>query len=343
MPGYLLLEYIEKAEGEMLMYTWDEIRHEQDQRTNLFRGLSRIMLSLSRVPLPRIGSFTLNDEGVLSLTNRPLTYALHELENEGVPTGIARNQTYTSTEQYVLDTLAYHENLLRYRPNSIHDETDCMGQMAALTGMRAVLPHFVDRNLRNGPFQLTLTDLHPPNIYVAHQWRIKYLIDLEWACSLPIEMQSPPHWLNNRGIDQLEDNDYQDYDVLREEFMVAFEIEKRLMHQRIAEKDHLWRKQTIREVWDKGKFFYFHALMSTKELFNVVNPHNLGRYSATSSAIINFDDTFSPFWNTDADQVTAKKIKDKEEYRISLRKFFETTPRVVFDSWSTGSTSTGKK
>lgn len=295
MPGYLLLEYIEKANGEMLTYTCEDKRHNKNQRTHLFRDLSRIMLSLGRVPLPRIGSFTLSDEGILRLTNRPLTYALHELENEGVPTGIARNQTYASTEQYVLDTLAYHENLLRHRPNSIHDESDCIGQMAALTAMRAVLPHFVDRNLRNGPYQLTLTDIHPPNIYVDDQWHIKYLIDLEWACSLPIEMQSPPHWLNNRGIDQLEDKDYQDYDALREEFMEAFEIEEKLMQQRIAESGSLWRTRTMRGVWDMGKFFYFHALMSTTGLFNVVNQHLLGRYPATSSAIINFDDTFSPF------------------------------------------------
>ena len=332
MPGYLLLDYIEKADGEMLMYTWDEKRHDKNQRTTLFRDLSKIMLSLSRVPLPRIGSFTLSDEGVLSLTNRPLAFALQDLENEGVPTGIARNQTYTSTEQYVLDTLACHENLLRYRPNSIHDETDCIGQMAALTAMRAVLPHFVDRDLRNGPFQLTLTDLHPPNIYFDHQWHIKYLIDLEWACSLPIEMQSPPHWLNNRGIDQLEDNDYDDYDVLRKEFMEAFEIEDKLMQQRgVADIGSLWRTRTMKEVWDTGKFFYFHALTSTKGLFNVVNQHILGRYPAKSSAVISFDDTFSPFWNTDADQVIAKKIKDKEEYRTSLRKVFEITPRVMLD------------
>ena len=343
MPGYLLLEYIEKADGEMLMHTWDEQRHDKDQRTNLFRDLSRIMLSLGRVPLPRIGSFTLSDEGVLSLTNRPLTYALQDLENEGVPTGIARNQTYTSTEQYVLDTLAYHESLLRYRPNSIHDESDCIGQMAALTAMRAVLPHFVGRDLRNGPFQLMLTDLHPPNIYVDKKWRIKYLIDLEWACSLPIEMQSPPHWLNNRGIDQLEDNDYQDYDILREEFMEAFEIEEKLMQQRNTERGRPWRTRTMRDVWSMGKFFYFHALMSTKGLFNVVNQHILGRYPATSSAVIGFDDTFSPFWNTDAGQITAKKIKDREEYRTSLRKFFETTPRVIFNPWSTNPSSTGKK
>ncbi|KAL8789575.1 MAG: hypothetical protein Q9195_006752 [Heterodermia aff. obscurata] len=343
MPGYLLLEHIEKADGEMLMYTWDEERHDKNKRTNLFRDLSRIMLSLGRVPLPRIGSFTINDEGVLSLTNWPLTYALHDLENEGVPTDIARNQTYTPTEQYVLDTLAYHENLLRYRPNSIHDETDCLGQMAALTGMRAVLPHFVNRDLHNGPFQLTLTDLHPPNIYVDHEWHIKYIIDLEWACSLPIEMQSPPHWLNNRGIDELEDNDYREYNVLREEFMEAFEIEEKLIKQRIAETGSLWRTRTMNEVWNKGKFFYFHALMSTKGLFNVVNQHILGMYPSTPSAIKQFDDVFSPFWNTDADQVTAKKLEDKEEYRTALRKFFENTPRVVFDPWSTESSLTGRK
>jgi hypothetical protein len=40
-----------------------------------------------------------------------------------------------------------------------------------------------------------LTDLHGPNIFVDQDWHIKHIIDLEWACSLPIEMLGPPYWM----------------------------------------------------------------------------------------------------------------------------------------------------
>jgi hypothetical protein len=41
------MEYIETAEVEMLSESWDELRHDRDLRTNFFKDLSRIILSLS--------------------------------------------------------------------------------------------------------------------------------------------------------------------------------------------------------------------------------------------------------------------------------------------------------
>ena len=68
--GYLLIEYVE--DGEMLSSSWREHCQDANRRVNLYRGLARIMLSLARVPLPRIGSWTMDDHGTISLTNRPL-------------------------------------------------------------------------------------------------------------------------------------------------------------------------------------------------------------------------------------------------------------------------------
>ena len=73
--------------------------------------------------------------------------------------------------------------------------------------MRAVLHHFTRREYRHGPFVSTLTDLHQGNIFVDNQWHITCLIDLEWACSLPIELQCPPHWLSGRAVDDIEDGE----------------------------------------------------------------------------------------------------------------------------------------
>jgi len=68
-------------------------------------------------------------------------------------------------------------------PADIHDLDDGQQQLAALTMMRGVLHHLVSREYRNGPFVLTLTDLHQSNIFVDDKWHITSLIDLEWACS----------------------------------------------------------------------------------------------------------------------------------------------------------------
>ncbi|KAE8342014.1 hypothetical protein BDV24DRAFT_150803 [Aspergillus arachidicola] len=85
--GYLLMDYVGNAEMQLLPETWDEDHHHRDKRINLFRGLSRIMLSLSQIPLPRIESWTLDANGALRLSNRPLTLRLHQTTPDQVTTG----------------------------------------------------------------------------------------------------------------------------------------------------------------------------------------------------------------------------------------------------------------
>lgn len=48
-----------------------------------------------------------------------------------------------------------------------------------------------------------LTDLHQSNIFVDDNWRITYLVDLEWAYSRPVEIAEPLYWLTNKGVDKI--------------------------------------------------------------------------------------------------------------------------------------------
>lgn len=86
----MLIEYVE--DGEMLSNTWNNKRTDQRLWSNLFCDLSKIMLSLSCIALPRIGSFSLENGGYLRLVNRPLTQELQSLENERIPVNMSRNQ-----------------------------------------------------------------------------------------------------------------------------------------------------------------------------------------------------------------------------------------------------------
>lgn len=74
----------------MLYKSWQDHRHDESLRTNLYRGLARVMLDLARVPLPRIGSWTLNDRGILSLTNRPFSDLTAVWNKHELPTGVSR-------------------------------------------------------------------------------------------------------------------------------------------------------------------------------------------------------------------------------------------------------------
>jgi Phosphotransferase enzyme family len=313
------MDYIEDSDGRMLSESWEELHHDSNRRTTLFRDISRIILALGQSPMPRIGSLTIDNQSVLSLTNRPLTCQLQIMENEGIPTNIDRNLTYSNTDTYLLDLLAYHDNRIRYQPNSIRDEFDGRAQMATLAMMRALLPNFVSRDLRHGPFVFSLTDLHQSNILVDSDWHIKCLIDLEWACSLPIEMQHPPYWLTGRAVDELQKGQHLTaFTRLHEEFIDAFEKEERLLS---PTKHGTLYRTNIMTGWKIGNFWYFHALDSPKGIYNLFLQHIQPRF-APSHDETEFDRTVAPYWATDADEVIASKIKDIEVYTDQLRKVF---------------------
>ena len=320
--GYLIMDYIEEPDGKMLSESWEEHRHNQTRTANLFQDLSRIMLSLARKPLPQIGSLTIDDQGILSLTNRPLTLRLHHLENEGIPTHIGRNLTYETVDTYLLDLLAYHNNRLRNQPNSIRDEYDGRAQIAALTAMRALYPHFFDRKLRHGPFIFTLTDLSQNNILVDDNWNIKCLVDLEWSCSLPAEKLHPPSWLTSRGVDELEEGEHLEaYCHVREEFMGIFEKEEKKLAPKFGNPTYC--TNIMRRGWETGSFWYLQALDNPRGLYNIFLQHIQPRFERPSDGGALFDQAVSPYWAPDIAQFITAKVKEKGEYDEQLRSTFQ--------------------
>ena len=312
---YLLIEYIKPSQGKMLTETWEQGRHDPTLRSTLFHGLSQIMLALARTPLPRIGSFILNENGCLTLTNRPLTIDIQQLENEHIPLDIPRDTTYTRVDSYLHDILACHESRLRHQPNAVNDIEDGSYQASALMVMRSVWPCFFRRDLLNGPFFLHLTDLHHSNIFVDDHWNITSLIDLEWACSHPVEMIHPPHWLTNEGIDLINVDEYQG---LHTEFMEALAVEEGKL-----ERDLPFRLTPIlQQGWERGTFWCSLALRSPTALFSLFYDHLQPRFANHQD-----DEAFwrimTPYWAFNTSEFLERKLKDKEQYDVDLRKEFE--------------------
>ena len=76
--------------GDPLSSTWQSHRQDDLRRGNLYRGLARILLDLASVPLPQIGSWTLDKSGIISLTNRPLLDLTMLWNRHEIPTDIPR-------------------------------------------------------------------------------------------------------------------------------------------------------------------------------------------------------------------------------------------------------------
>jgi hypothetical protein len=283
----LIIDYIE--DGEMLSTTWADQNTRKDLRNNLFRGLARVMLSLSRVALPKIGSFIIDDYGFISLANRPLTLMLHDLENEKIPVDMPTDETFASVDSYVNCLLTCHDNRLRLQPNAVTSGSDCVSQMTALALMRAIRPDFFDRRLNHGPFVFSLTDLHASNILVDKQWNIKCLIDLEWATSLPIEFMRTPIWLTSQAIDEI---NTEDYNELRHEFMTIFEDEERACPTEYT----CQRASKMNNGWNSGTFWYGTALRSPTGLHAVFYDRIQRLYSEKHAHDPNFYLMMSPYW-----------------------------------------------
>lgn len=314
--GYLLVEYIEEIQGMMLSNTWLENQHNVKLRTNFFHHLSRILLSVSRIPLPRIGSFLIDNRGFLRLINRPLSVEIQALENENIPTDISPDLTYATVDSYIMDMLAFHDSRFRNQPNAVNNLSDCGHQLSALTAMRTILPAFFQRKLRHGPFVYTLTDLHQSNIFVDANWNITCLVDLEWACSRPIEMVEPPYWLTNKGVDQII---AEEYDGVRMEFMDAMTAEENRIVGGARAVPLL--SNVMKHSWEIGTFWYTLALSSPTGLFSIFYRHIQPMFSKNCSD--EFLEVMPFYWGKDIGKIAGRKLSDKKQYDLDLQQAFE--------------------
>ncbi|KAL4948359.1 hypothetical protein BDW69DRAFT_94574 [Aspergillus filifer] len=352
--GYLLIEYIEDEQGEMLSKSWSEKHHEAELRMNLFQSLSRILLSITRIRLSKIGSFVIDQSGFLCLANRPLSLEIQDLENEKIPTSIPRGCTYSTVDSYATAMLHMHDSRLRYQPNAINNLGDYLYQTSALTAMRAVFPSFFRPEFRHGPFVFWLTDLHQSNIFVDKDWHITCLVDLEWACTRPIEMLRTPTWLTDKAVDEIA-VEAEGYDDMRREFINVLVAEEQKVeaarvqnssttlkggraigavdetaqipdtYDEIDAVGDTYKTQlsaTMEENWESGAFWYSLALASPTGLFSVFYKQVQPRFLRYSHDDDGFQQVMPWYWSQDFVKIGKSKIADRSDYDLQLEKAF---------------------
>ncbi|GAB7340511.1 hypothetical protein MBLNU457_6931t1 [Dothideomycetes sp. NU457] len=318
---YLLLDFVK--EGQMLSKTWDELRHDRTRRANIYADISRVMLSISTQTFPRIGSLTIDQRGVIKLANRPLTWLIHELENDQVPADMPRDRTYAETDSYYSDLLNTHSNRIRDVANSINNVDDGELQLSVLTMMRALSRHYADPELRSGPFVLMLTDLHQSNVFVDENWHITALIDLEWACVRPLEMLQPPYWLTSKSVDNLKGENLKEYDEQRLEFMAAFEKEETKSHSTLD----ISRSQTMEKCWKIGNFWYFIAMDTFVGMCNIYKHHIGPKFLVLPRISAGFERDTSLYWTPHANTFITAKLEERKKYQDRIRETFAQVAR----------------
>ncbi|KAF1958579.1 hypothetical protein CC80DRAFT_557943 [Byssothecium circinans] len=306
--------------GSMLSNSFSLYMGSQQRMNNFLRGLAQVVLCLARLPQPRIGSYIFHNNGTITLTNRPLTMTIALLERDGASRAIEENTTYTSVEPYVTDMLTYHDNRFREQPNAVNDEYDGVNQMTTSILMRAVAHQYLDRDFREGPFILQLTDMNQSNFLVDDDWNVKALIDLEWICSLPVQMQGAPHWLTElEGVDEIEGDELEKYEYVHQRFLSILKEEEASLPADFL--DGLSLADLTKKGWQKGTYWYFQCLESVNAMYTLFPIHIRSRHrgeqitKATGQAM-------SKYWSQDAGKTLIEKVAQKKHYDTDLRTVF---------------------
>lgn len=323
----------------MLSESWDANHSNPQLQENLQRSLARTMLSLASIHLPRIGSFRLNNKGYLVLENRPLSVQWTIHQNEGLPLELESTTTFSSVKEYVLFHLATFENRLLHQPNSVVDKNDAYWQISSLAGAKLVLPQLFRKELDSGPFALCLTDLHRSNIFVDDDWNITSIIDLEFACSLPVEFAQPPYWLSGGLIEDVKPDEF---GPKHARFVDLLASEEESLCTRASYGERL--SVTMRKGWANGTFWGALAIRNPIGFTTVFWERILPQYFSFTSDELSgkIDYTFfARLWRRGVCDIIEQKLRDKTEYDGKLAAAFLEPPPASDSNPSSNCCSAG--
>lgn len=317
--AYLIMEFIEPQQGKMLQGMG--LPKDPVHRHRLFSSLAEILADLSRIPLPRIGAFTVGNSGEVTLTGRPLTAGIVMLEADGVPGCIYPGTTYGTTGAYLDDLLSYHEARLEHQRNAVRSEVDAKIKMATLVMLRALQSRFVDRNAREGPFVLQITDLHECNLFVDAEYNITALVDLEWACSLPPELLELPCWLSENQILDLVDTDTYVQSTIAfkascSEFLEILGHVLELHHSSSYPSVNI--KASMQGASERQSQWYFRALKHPLIAHDLFQKHIQPLFEVPNAGLSNNLGTVAQYYIPSSLAFVNRKVEEKKRYDQAL-------------------------
>lgn len=147
-------------------------------------------------------------------------------------------------------------------------------------------------------------------------------MNLEWACSRPIEMVRPPSWLTDKGMDELVPAEY---DASRRQFVELLGAEEKEIGCSTLIKSHdgstLLLSDVMNRTWETGAFWYAMALSSPSGVFTIfsnhIRPLFCRDYEEEFGMVMPF------FFEKNVGEIAGRKLADKEEYDKNLRQAFE--------------------
>lgn len=166
---------------------------------------------------------------------------------------------------------------------------------------------------------LSLTDLHKSNIFVDKDWRITCIIDLEFACSLPVEfLESPSCWLDVEMVHEMAPDDFAPKHA---EFLEHLRHEEKL--QNYQDRESL--SSIMEQTWKNGTFWFTLALRDPIAFNQIMYDNILASYFAiTANELSKADYSLAALtWRPNISDIIDRKLRDQEKYQKELDQVFE--------------------
>jgi hypothetical protein len=128
-------------------------------------------------------------------------------------------------------------------------------------------------------------------------------------------MIRPPHWLTDKGVDELVSSEY---DEIRREFMDILTVEEELNGLATSRGNNLpLLSEVMNRTWTAGTFWYTLALSSPSGLFGIFKNHI--RPLFCTEYLEEFHMVMPFFWEKNVGHIASCKLSDKEQYDKQLQ------------------------
>jgi hypothetical protein len=186
----------------------------------LYRQMANIVVQLSTLEFPNIGSLLEDKEGNISVAGRPLIMNMNKLgDHARVPPWILPTGTFSTADEWYSALADMHMAQLVFQHNdAVKDDEDAKEKYVARQLFRRLaVEGRLSQGMGNkfesdGTFRLWSEDLRPSNVLVDKDDRVVAVIDWEFAYAAPSQFTfDPPWWLLLSEPDWYDEGSYPEW------------------------------------------------------------------------------------------------------------------------------------
>ena len=314
----------------------------EDKLEMLYGQLTGVLLQLSRLSLPRIGSLSQINDFTWEVTRRPLSMNWNELIGVGdLPRSKLpdTNATFNTASSY-LEALAdlNIEHLTHQWNDAVGSAEDCRRKFVAQQLFHKLVreKQLTNPLLNKGPFKMWCDDLRPANVLVNENMQIAGVVDWEFMYAAPVEFSyAPPWWLLiekpeywQKGLEDWT----REFDCHLKTFLRVMTGGEDMAIQQGRLKEDKQLSGPMQQSWESGDFWIvytaLHSFAFDAIYWQKIDPRFFGPTESPKDAWKERLDLLHEREKDEMEQLIARKVKemearvlawDPDEYTVAFR------------------------